>query len=161
VVNVALAGDVPVSDATVFAWDGSTWIKTPSLELGDCIYDGGAFTLETILTGQDPQLVFSPTGKAVALWSRLDFFANILEDTADLTGDWSYSQRVDTTWAGAKSMLHHISSSNSVTAGEGYQHCVTCDLGDIDSGEYTALGQKYSQRNNYVEGDLYYHRQTW
>jgi hypothetical protein len=156
-------GIQPVSDATVFAWDGSTWIKTPPLEQGDCTINLADGTMDTVLTGQDPQLVFSPTGKAVALWSKLDFNVSFIDDppTADLTGDWRYSQRVGTTWASTKSMLLHITSSNAVTAGDGYQHCVTCDLGFSDSGDMQDIIDKYSARNDYAEGDLYYHRQAW
>lgn len=154
-------GMQPVSDATVFAWDGSTWIKTPPLEQGDCVIDLGNGTMNVTLTGQDPQLVFSPTGKAVALWSKLLIASNIFDDTADLTGDWRYSQRVGATWASTRSMLLHITSSNSVTAGDGYQHCITCDLGFVDSGTPQEITDKYSARNDYVAGDLYYHRQTW
>lgn len=58
-------------------------------------------------------------------------------------------------------MLLHICSGNSVTAGESFQHCVTCDLGVVDSGAYSDLISKYSSRNDYVEGDLWYHRQGW
>jgi hypothetical protein len=159
-VSVPLAGNQPVSDATVYTWDGTTWLKNV-LEQGDCIYDESVFSLDTILTGQDPQLVFSPTGKAVAIWTKLDFLVDLLESTADLTGDWRYGQRTDTIWGSTKSMIAHITSSNSVTAGEGYQHCVTCDLGLIDSGDYTTIAEKYSTRNDYVEGELLYHRQTW
>jgi hypothetical protein len=154
-------GIQPLTDATVFAWDGSTWLKTPPLEQGDCLVDLGSGTMETILTGQDPQLVFSPAGKAVALWTKLDFMVYIFDDTADLTGDWRYSQRIGTTWASTKSMMIHITSSNSVTAGDGYQHCITCDLGLSDSGVTQDIVDKYSARNDYVEGDLWYHRQAW
>ncbi len=154
------AGNVPISDATVFTWDGTTWLKNV-LEQGDCIYDEGSFTLDSIFAGQDPQLVFSPSGKAVALWSKLDLMVDMLELTADFTGDWRYAQRTDTTWGASQSMLQHITSSNSVTAGEGYKHCITCDLGIIDSGDYTVIGDKYSKRNDFVEGELFYRRQTW
>ena len=159
-VDVPLAGGVPVTDAVVYAWTGSDWQRNV-IEPGDCTFDEGDFTLDTILTGQDPQLVFSPTGKAVSLWSRLDFLAWMADFTAQLTGDWRYSQRPTASWSSPASMMAHITSSNSVTAGEGYQHCVTCDLGLFDDGDYTELGNKYSERNNYVEGDLWYRRQTW
>ncbi len=154
-------GTQPVSDATVFTWDGANWLKNV-LEQGDVIIDTGTnFTMETILTGQDPQLIFSQTGKAVALWSNLDFTVYLLDGVADLFGNWRLASRPETAWGSPQNMLNHITSSNSVTAGEGYQHCVTCDLGVFDSDETELLVNKYSQRNNYVEGDLYYMRNTW
>ena len=59
------------------------------------------------------------------------------------------------------SFLVSITSSNSVTAGEGYQHCVTCDLGVVDTGTPDYINTKYAQRNNYAVGDLYYLRNSW
>ena len=154
-------GNAPISDAVVYMWSGTSWIKNV-LEEGDFIIDLNNFTQETILTGQDPQIVFSPTGKAVSLWSNLDMEVDLIEQSAQLTGSWRYSQRPDTTCSNPANLIPNISSSNSVTAGESYQHCVTCDLGFIDQDDnYINLFNKYSQRNNYVEGDLYYKRQTW
>lgn len=160
VISVPPAGNAPVSDATAFTWDGTAWQKQV-LEQGDCVFNESDFTLDTILTGQDPQLVFSPTGKAVAMWSKLDFLVDMLELTADLTGDWRYGQRVGGVWGTTKSMVPHICSSNSVTAGDGYQHGITCDLGLFESGDYETIIDKYTTRNNYAEGELFYHRQTW
>ncbi|MCB1216582.1 fibronectin type III domain-containing protein [bacterium] len=154
-------GIAPVSDAVVYLWNGSSWVQNV-LEQGDFSYDLGNLKAETILTGQDPQVVFSPTGKGVALWTNVNYSADLLDLSGQLTGSWRYSQRPDTSWSTPAQMIPNISSSNSVTAGEGYQHCVTCDLGFIDTDEdYNALGQKYAQRNNYVEGTLYYRRQSW
>lgn len=161
-VSVPPAGDVPVSDASVFLWSGTSWVRDGNpLDRGDAVFDEGNATLDTILTGQDPQLVFSPTGKAVALWTKLDFLADLIDLTADLTGAWRFSQRPAATWSAPATMLSHITSSNAVTAGDGYQHCVTCDLGFSDSGDYMDIAGKYSERNNYVAGDLYYRRQVW
>jgi hypothetical protein len=153
-------GDQPVSDATVFIWNGSAWIKD-NIEQGDVDIDLGNATMEVTLTGQDPQLVFSPTGKAVALWTNISFFTELLEGDSTLTGDWRKSTRVDNTWGPPQSLVPFISSSNSVTTGEGYHHCVTCNLGNIDTGPYEQLAEKYSQRNDYVEGDLYYFIESW
>jgi len=162
-VRLASSGgnSAPVSDATVFTWDGGAWQKNV-LEQGDFIVEMSSdFTTDTILTGQDPQLVFSQTGKAVALWSNIDVLSWLLDDTTDVTGDWRFSQRPESAWSSPTSMLPNITSSNSVTAGEGYQHCVTCNIGAVDSGDTSAIYDKYSQRNSYVEGELWYHRQTW
>ncbi len=154
-------GIAPVSDAVVYLWSGTSWIKNV-LEQGDFIVDLNNFSQETILTGQDPQIVFSPTGKAVALWSNLDMEVDLIDQSAQLTGSWRWSQRPETGWSQPQNLIPNITSSNSVTAGESYQHCVTCDLGFIDQdANYLNLFNKYSQRNNYVEGDLYYKRQTW
>jgi hypothetical protein len=156
-----LAGPVPVSDATVFTWDGANWIKTV-LEEGnvvDKLLSEGS--LETYLTGQDPQLVFSQTGKAVALWSNLKYINWPFDDEAELTGQWKLAERPDTLWQSPQTMLVSITSSNSVTAGEGYQHCVTCDLGVVDTGTPDYINTKYAQRNNYAVGDLYYLRNSW
>jgi hypothetical protein len=153
-------GIAPVSDAVVYLWNGTTWIKN-ILEQGEFNIDFGNATQQTILTGQDPQLVFSPSGKAVSLWSNLDLTADLIASEATMLGSWRYSQRPDTTWTTPATMIPNISSSNSVTAGESYQHCVTCDLGSVDSDDTNTLFNKYSQRNNYVEGNLYYRRQSW
>jgi hypothetical protein len=158
--TVDLAGEVPVSDATIFTWTGNAWAKN-TLETGDAIFDQSNFSLDTILTGQDPQIVFSPAGKTIALWSNLDFFTDLIESEATLTGDWRYSQRPTTTWSPPQSLLVHISSSNSVTAGDSFQHCLTCDLGLQDSGGYQEIADKYSKRNDYVEGQLYYLYKAW
>jgi hypothetical protein len=159
-VDLGIGQNQPVTDASILTWTGNAWAANV-LEQGDCVFDSGSGTLDTILTGQDPQIVFSPGGQAVALWSKLDFFADIIQDDATLTGDWRYSQRPSTTWSPPSSLLSHISSSNSVTAGDSFKHCVTCDLGLQDEDTYEALGNKYSKRNDFVEGQLYYVYQAW
>ena len=149
-----------ISHAVVYTWNGTSWVKN-LLESGSATFNSGDFTYDTVLAGQDPQLIFTPTGKAIALWSTLDFNVDILDSSGTMTGAWNYSERPDTAWSSPQQLLPNISSSNSVTAGESYQHCVTCDLGFVDQDDVNNLVAKYSQRNNYVEGDLYYKRSSW
>jgi len=158
-------GPQPVSDAAVYIWSGSSWITPPGspIETGDAVLNGTDF--EVTLTGQDPQLVFSPSGKAVAIWSNLHTVSDLLDENfqTDIDGSWRISTKQGTSFSPASQIKKHICSSNSVTAGEGFQHCVTCDIdeGAGDSGTLDEISAKYSTRNDYAEGDLYYFRTAW
>jgi hypothetical protein len=153
-------GPAPVSDATIFTWNGGGWSKNV-LEQGDFEVNMGDFTQTTTLTGQDPQIVFSPAGKAVSTWSNIEVTAFILDSTAEITGKWRYSQYTGDDWTNPQSMNIYISSGNAVAASEGYKHCVTSNMGFSDSGPLQDIFDKYSARNDYAEGELTYYRHTW
>jgi len=101
----------------------------------------------------------------VALWSRVIMdvdYSNYPDITIDITGKWERSSKNGTGFGAAEILMPQaIVSSNSVTAGEGYKHCITCFVGASDSGTDTEILAKYSTRNDYPEGDLYYRRDAW
>jgi hypothetical protein len=157
-IDVGYGQLVPVTHSSVFLYDGSSWLRT-QVELATASFDGT--NLYFTYTGQDPQLVFTPLGKAVGIWSKLDFDVDLLEDLWQLSGGTHRSLRSGATWGAPFAETPYICSSNSVTAGESFFHGVTCQLGMIDEGDSTYMSGKYSQRNDYAEGALYYFRKPW
>jgi hypothetical protein len=159
-IDLGIGQDAPITDATIYTWTGNAWASNV-IEQGVAEFSGLEY--HTYYAGQDSRLIFSPTSKAIALWSNIDVLVpDITADEWYFSGSWGYTQRPTTTWSPSQTLYTHLCSSNSVTAGDSFQHCVTCDLALVD-GPLTAAEStdKYSDRSNYPEGELYYLYKPW
>jgi hypothetical protein len=165
-VHIIEAGlDAPITDAVVFTWSGTTWLLY-QIEPGSADYQvSDMLEFTTVFAGQDPQLVFSPSGLAVTPYSKIEvkFITDFetFETEGTVHGDLRRSTRIDTTWGLPTTAASFIPSSNAVTAGESYFHTASCNVGQDDSGSDSYITGKYSVRNDYVEGNLYYLREAW
>ena len=154
---------MPATSAAIYSWSGTSWVDEPSspIDDGTGFFDGSQ-SVTTEDKGRDPQLIFSPSGKAVAIFTNITVSADIVEGEYTLTGGWNLTSRPNLAWSKPSDELRSgIYSSNSVTAGESYQHCLTCYVAPADSGDADYVSEKYSTRNDYPEGDLYYFHQAW
>jgi hypothetical protein len=154
---------VPATSAAIYSWNGTSWADEPSspIDDGNGFFDGSQ-AVTTADRGRDPQLIFAPSGKAVAIFTNVDISVDIIEGDYTLEGSWNLTERPALAWSKPSSNLRTgIYSSNSVTAGESYQHCLTCYVAPADSGDEAYVSAKYATRNDYPEGDLYYFHQPW